>query len=171
MSSGAGIWEPYEGGDVDDDLAVSTSVERERLETLGHQLAEVPDDFNTHRTIRRLLKNRKAMADGEKPLDWGMGEALAFASLLTEGSPVRMSGQDCVRGTFSHRHAALFDTESGDAHWPARHLADDQADFEIYNSMLSEAAVLGYEYGYSLDYPDGLTSGRRSSVTSPTVRR
>jgi 2-oxoglutarate dehydrogenase E1 component len=157
VSSGAGIWEPYEGGDMGDSLDVDTTVERERLEELGLQLADAPDDFNTHRTIRRLLKTRKQMAEGDKSLDWGMGEALAFASLVTEGYPVRMSGQDCVRGTFSHRHAALFDTETGDEYWPTRHLSDDQADFEIYNSMLSEAAVLGYEYGYSLDYPDGLT--------------
>ncbi|MFW5967471.1 MAG: 2-oxoglutarate dehydrogenase E1 component, partial [Persicimonas sp.] len=152
-----GLWEPYEGGNVDVSREVDTTVERELLEELGRELSEVPEDFTPHRTLRRLLKNRRQMIEGEKPLDWGMAEALAFASLLVEGTSIRMSGQDSVRGTFSHRHAAIFDVETGLDWWPARHLADEQGEFEIHNSLLSEAAVVGYEYGYSLDYPDGLT--------------
>ncbi len=153
-----GLWSPYEGGDVDAAVDVDTAVDRERLEQLGTQLAEVPDDFTPHRTLRRLLKTRQEMASGEKPLDWGMGEALAFASLVCDGVSVRMSGQDAVRGTFSHRHAAIFDSDTGLDYWPTRHLdCEERGGFEVYNSLLSEAAVVGFEYGYSLDYPDALT--------------
>ncbi|WP_222615418.1 2-oxoglutarate dehydrogenase E1 component [Persicimonas caeni] len=152
-----GLWEPYEGGDVDATAEVETAVARERLEELGTLLSEVPDDFTPHRTLKRLLKTRKEMATGNKPLDWGMGEALAYATLLTDNHSIRMSGQDAIRGTFSHRHAAVFDAETGLDYWPARHLQDEQGELEVYNSLLSEAAVVGFEYGYSLDYPDGLT--------------
>jgi 2-oxoglutarate dehydrogenase E1 component len=151
-----GVWQPYEGGNVEELDHLDTTVERERLQELGHQLAEVPDDFTPHRTIGRLLDSREAMIEGDEPINWPFAEALATASLLTEGVPVRLSGQDSVRGTFSHRHAALFDVETGEEYWPARHLSDDQANYEVYNSMLSEAGVLGYEYGYSLDSPDSL---------------
>ncbi|MFP4598078.1 MAG: 2-oxoglutarate dehydrogenase E1 component [Persicimonas sp.] len=153
-----GLWEPYEGGDVDATTDLDTAVDREHLEEIGLKLAQVPEDFTPHRTLRRLLKTRQDMATGEKPLDWGMGEALAFGTLLAdENASIRMSGQDCIRGTFSHRHAAVFDTATGLDYWPARHLADEQGSLEIYNSILSEAAVVGFEYGYSLDSPDGLT--------------
>ncbi|MDZ7705332.1 MAG: hypothetical protein U5L04_12705 [Trueperaceae bacterium] len=97
------------------------------------------------------------MAAGERPLDWAAAEALALASLVTEGHRVRMTGQDAQRGTFSHRHAMLHDGDSGAEHMPLQHLAPDQAPLEIHNSPLSEAGVLGYEYGYSLDWPEGLT--------------
>lgn len=156
VSSGEGVWEEYQGGTVDVPIGVDTSVERDRLERIGLELADVPEDFSVHRTLRRLLRFRREMAQGERPLDWGMAEALAYGSLVGEGAAVRMSGQDSVRGTFSHRHAALHDTETGEAYWPHRHIFEDQADFEVYNSMLSEAGVLGFEYGVSLDTPDGL---------------
>ena len=98
------------------------------------------------------------MARGERPLDWSAGEALAFATLATEGARVRLSGQDTERGTFSHRHAVLHDIEKGNTYTPFQNLAPDQAPIEIYNSPLSETGVLGFEYGYSLDYPAGLTA-------------
>jgi 2-oxoglutarate dehydrogenase E1 component len=96
------------------------------------------------------------MASGERPVNWGMAELMAFASLVTEGTRVRLTGQDCGRGTFSHRHAVLHDIQDGHTHMPLCHMAPDQAPIEIYNSVLSEAGVLGFEYGYSLDWPDAL---------------
>ncbi|MFB6372053.1 MAG: 2-oxoglutarate dehydrogenase E1 component, partial [Bradymonadaceae bacterium] len=156
IDSLSGVWEPYEGGNIEQVDHLDTSIDHDRLQKLGRDLADVPENFEPHRTIGRLLSSRQEMAEGKRPLNWPFAEALATASLLTEGIPVRMSGQDSVRGTFSHRHAALFDNETAEPYWPARHLSDDQADYEVYNSILSESGVLGYEYGYSLDKPDGL---------------
>jgi 2-oxoglutarate dehydrogenase E1 component len=117
---------------------------------------ELPASFHPHKQIAKLLESREKMALGEKPLDWGAAEALAFASIVTEGVRVRLTGQDSARGTFSHRHAVLHDVEDGHTYMPLCHMAQDQAPIEIYNSALSEMAVLGFEYGYSLDWPDGL---------------
>jgi 2-oxoglutarate dehydrogenase E1 component len=121
------------------------------------RLAEVPDGFHVHRKLERLLEHRKAMAHGEQPLDWGAAEALAFASLAMDGARIRMSGQDAERGTFSHRHAVLHDQETGEKYMALQHVGPGQAPVEIYNSPLSEAGVLGFEYGFSLANPDGLT--------------
>jgi 2-oxoglutarate dehydrogenase E1 component len=96
------------------------------------------------------------MAEGKRPLDWGTAELAAYATLLTSGVRVRLTGQDAGRGTFAHRHAVLYDQEDGKSYTPLAHLASDQASVEIYNSPLSEAGVLGFEWGYSLDWPDGL---------------
>jgi 2-oxoglutarate dehydrogenase E1 component len=158
IDSGSGLWSDFTGGSVDGHMDVDTTVDRDRLVELAEVLADVPDDFTPHRTLRRFMKNRQAMAEGEEPLNWPMGEALATASLLEEGTSVRISGQDAIRGTFSHRHAALFDNETGEAYWPARSLAEDGATYEVYNSMLSEAGVLGFEHGFSLDSPDKLVA-------------
>jgi 2-oxoglutarate dehydrogenase E1 component len=122
-----------------------------------NQLAQVPDDFQPHPKIKRWLKNRSEMAVGEKSLDWAAAEALAFATLAAEGARVRLTGQDCERGTFSHRHSVLHDYNNGKIFSPIKNLSSNQAPIEIYNSALSETAVLGFDYGYSLDYPDGLT--------------
>jgi 2-oxoglutarate dehydrogenase E1 component len=103
-----------------------------------------------------MLEQRHAMAQGERPLDWSAGEALAFGSLLVEGYRVRLSGQDSERGTFSHRHAVLRDVEFGHSYVPLRHLSPKQGVLDIHNSPLSEAGVLGFDYGYSLEWPDGL---------------
>ena len=156
VSSGDGVWKDYKRKDYDIHTPVDTRVSLEVLQELGRKLALIPDDVNAHRTIRRIFKKREAMASGEEPLDWGMGEGLAFASLLVEGASIRMTGQDVVRGTFSHRHAAVFDGTTGEPYWPANHLAEEQGELRLYNSLLSEAAVLGFEYGYSLDFPDAL---------------
>ena len=118
--------------------------------------ARVPADFHPHPKIEKVLESRREMARGKRPLDWATGEALAFASLATEGHRVRLSGQDSTRGTFSQRHAVLHDYDDGQRYIPLQHLSDDQAPVEIINSPLSEAGVLGFEYGYSLDCPDGL---------------
>ncbi len=116
----------------------------------------MPDSFKINPKIRRLLDARaQAHRDGG-PVDWGFGEALALGSLLVEGTPVRLSGQDCERGTFSHRHAVLADIDTGEKYTPLKNLDPKQARFCVYNSLLSEAAVLGFDYGYALDYPEML---------------
>jgi len=135
---------------------VQTSVPAEEVDRIVRGLTTVPDTFRLNSKIKRLLDARaQAHRDGG-PVDWGFGEALAFGSLLVEGTPVRLSGQDCERGTFSHRHAVLADIETGEKYTPLKNLDPRQARFCVYNSILSEAAVLGFDYGYSLDYPDML---------------
>ena len=128
----------------------------EKLQGLLRKLADVPADFHPHPKILRFLESRREMADGKKPIDWSAAEALAIGSLAVQRLRVRLSGQDSERGTFSHRHAVLHDVTNGRSYMPLAHLAPDQAPVEIYNSPLSEAGVLGFEYGYSLDCPDGL---------------
>lgn len=151
-----GFWKGYRGGAEADVPDVDTGVDRARCQELILRQQQLPSDFHPHRQIEKLLVERTAMANGEKPINWGMAELLAFASLVTEGTRVRLTGQDCGRGTFSHRHAVLHDVQDGHTYMPLCHLAPDQAPIEIYNSVLSEAGVLGYEYGYSLDWPDAL---------------
>jgi len=153
-----GLWSSgYTGGSRHNANEVDTGVDREHLTHLADRLLTIPDSLTVHRKIARMLRQRREMQTGERPLDWGAAEALAFASLAIDGHRVRLSGQDCGRGTFSHRHAVLHDFGDGHTHTPLQHLTDNQAPVEIYNSPLSEAAVLAYEYGYSLDNPDGLT--------------
>ena len=152
----ASVWSDYYGGPDKMVARVDTGVARERLAELLNASANVPEGFQPHRKLERWLGLRREMAAGNRPLDWAAGEALAIATLATEGHRVRMSGQDSERGTFSHRHAVLHDVANGARHMPLAHLSSDQARVEIINSPLSEAGVLGYEYGYSLDCPDGL---------------
>ena len=109
-----------------------------------------------HKTIQRLLDNRRKAVDTGENIDWAMGEALAFASLVDEGYPIRLSGQDSERGTFSQRHSVLIDQENESRFVPLNHIRDEQARFEVINSMLSEEAVLGFEYGYTLAEPNAL---------------
>jgi 2-oxoglutarate dehydrogenase E1 component len=123
---------------------------------LLRRLVSLPEGFQPHPKIQKFLEGREAMADGKQPLDWSAAEALALATLATQGLRVRLSGQDSQRGTFSHRHAVIHDVVTDDTYCALEHLASDQAPVEIYNSPLSEAGVLGFEYGYSLDCPDGL---------------
>jgi 2-oxoglutarate dehydrogenase E1 component len=151
-----GIWSGYIGGPERNAEEVDTSVDRDRLIELLEMQTTLPQDFHPHPKIESGIRLRRQMARGERPLDWAAGEALAFATLATEGARVRLSGQDSERGTFSHRHAVLHDVENGQTYMPFQNLAPDQAPVEIYNSPLSEIGVLGFEYGYSLDTPDGL---------------
>jgi 2-oxoglutarate dehydrogenase E1 component len=150
------IWQEYHGGPDASVPEVATGVPREDLARLLEALCELPKGFHPHPKIERWLETRREMARGEKPLDWSAAEALAFASLAAQGVRVRLTGQDSERGTFSHRHAVLHDVETGARTMPLQHLARDQGKVEIHNSPLSETGVLGFEYGYSLDCPDGL---------------
>ena len=156
-NTGEGLWLPYRGGDDRDTPEVSTAVPKEQLAELLRKISGAPEDFGLNRKLQRFFKNRHAMADGEQPLDWGAAEALAHASLVASGTPIRVSGQDCGRGTFSHRHAILHDTTDGSMHIPLQHVGENQGRFQIWDSPLSEVGVLGFEYGYSLDTPGGLT--------------
>jgi 2-oxoglutarate dehydrogenase E1 component len=151
-----GIWSRYKGGASADVPDVATAVTAELLGEVAQALTTVPEVFTPHPKIRKLLEQRAQMAAGERPLDWGMGEVLAFGTLLAEGVRVRLSGQDARRGTFSHRHATLWDYQDGAEYTPLAHIRPGQGAFDVRNSPLSEASVLGFEYGYSLDMPDGL---------------
>ncbi len=150
------IWKQYKGGFDADVPEVDTGVDSERLSDLLERLTVLPDGFHPNPKIVRLIKQRKEMARGERDLDWSAAETLAYASLATQGVRVRMSGQDSRRGTFSHRHAALYDIQDGHMHMPLQHLSPEQGPVEIYNSPLCETGVLGFEYGYSIAYPDAL---------------
>jgi 2-oxoglutarate dehydrogenase E1 component len=152
-----GYWSGYCGGYYDPDLEVKTSLAPDRAYQLAQAIFNVPDSFNIHPKIEKLLEQRKQMTEGELPLDWGMAETFAYASLLWEGIPVRLAGEDSARGTFAHRHAVLYDQTTGERWIPLQHLARYQGPFEIYDSPLSELAALGFEYGFSRDYPEALT--------------
>ncbi|MEL6372909.1 MAG: 2-oxoglutarate dehydrogenase E1 component [Pseudomonadota bacterium] len=134
-----------------------TGVETDKLKEIGRRITALPNDFSAHKTIKRLLDRRLAMTEDGEGIDWAMAEHLAFASLLEEGVRVRLSGQDSERGTFSQRHSVLTDQETERRYTPLKHLSADQARFEVINSMLSEEAVLGFEYGYTLAEPMALT--------------
>jgi len=134
-----------------------TGVAIEKLKEIGAKITTVPEGFHVHRTIARFLDARRKSIEDGTGIDWSTGEALAFCSLLLEGHRVRLSGQDSERGTFSQRHSVLIDQENEARHTPFNHLSEKQARYEVVNSMLSEEAVLGFEYGYSLAEPDALT--------------
>jgi 2-oxoglutarate dehydrogenase E1 component len=153
-----GTWNAFFGGPASEADTVDTSVPKERLGNLLERGSQLPEGFSLHRKLKRLLDHRLEMARAERALDWAAGEWLALATLATEGARVRLTGQDSERGTFSHRHAVLHDVETAEAYEPLRHLAPDQADVEIRNSPLSESGVMGFEYGYSLDCPEGLVA-------------
>ncbi len=150
-------WSPYQGGCYKPEYEVDTGVSPEQLRALSEGLTRAPADFHVHPKIKRLLEQRAQMGTGRHNVDYGMAEALAFASLLASGTPVRLSGQDSRRGTFNQRHAVLIDVENEREWIPLCHLGPAQARFEVYNSILSEAGVLGFEYGYSRDFPETLT--------------
>jgi len=151
-----GYWGSYFGGRYKADYERPTGVEREELGALTARLTTYPGGFHIHPKVKKLLEQRAEMGAGKKPLDYGMAEALAFASLVKQGIPVRLSGQDSRRATFNQRHSVLVDTENESEYVPLSHIADGQAPCQIYNSPLSEAGVMGFEYGYSRDYPEAL---------------
>ncbi|MDP2787311.1 MAG: 2-oxoglutarate dehydrogenase E1 component [Pseudomonadota bacterium] len=154
----AADWGPYR--DTHWRVASHTAIPLPRLQELAKRLLDVPADFTLHPRVQKIMDDRKSMGEGAQPLDWGMAENLAYASLLSEGTPVRLSGQDSGRGTFFHRHAVLHDQnrERWDAgvFIPLQHLTPGQANFLVIDSLLSEEAVLGFEYGYAGAAPDQL---------------
>ncbi|MBR9862807.1 MAG: 2-oxoglutarate dehydrogenase E1 component [Rhodobacteraceae bacterium] len=135
----------------------ATSVDEDSLRKVGEALTTLPEGYNVHRTVARLLEAKKEMFATGKNIDWATAEALAFGTLLREGYPVRLSGQDSTRGTFSQRHSGIIDQKTEERYLPLNHIADKQAKYEVIDSMLSEYAVLGYEYGYTLAEPNALT--------------
>ena len=149
-------WDAYRGGKYSSALEVNTGVAQNELTAIGEALTKYPEGFHVHPKVKKLLEQRVEMAQGKRALDYGMAEALAFGSLLKQGTPVRLSGQDTRRGTFNQRHAALIDIETEQEFVPLQHVAPGQAWFEVYNSTLSEGSVLGFEYGFSRDFPEAL---------------
>src|SRR5690606_8965305 len=142
---------------ADEQRRGKTAVPMKQLKEIGRKLATIPEGFNAHRTIQRFMDNRAQMIETGEGLDWAMAEALAFGSLVVDGHKIRLSGQDCERGTFSQRHSVIYDQETEERYIPLANLSASQARYEVINSMLSEEAVLGFEYGYSLARPNALT--------------
>ncbi len=149
-------WDKYKGQRYKPQYEVETAIPTEELRQLTDRLTTFPDGFHIHPKVKKLLDQRAEMGTGKRPVDYGMAEALAFASLVKAGTPVRLSGQDSRRGTFNQRHSVLLDIENEEEYVPLEHISGGQAHCKIYNSTLSEAGVLGFEYGYSRDYPETL---------------
>ena len=149
-------WDAFRGGRYKPEYEVETAISAGELAQITERLTSYPEGFHIHPKVKKLLEQRAEMGNGKRPVDYGMAEALAFASLVKQGVPVRLSGQDSRRGTFNQRHAVLLDIENEQEYVPLQNIAEGQARCEIYNSTLSEAGVMGFEYGYSRDYPEAL---------------
>jgi len=149
-------WNQYYGGLHKPEFEVETGLSTDELADLGSRLSTYPEGFHIHPKVKKLLEQRAEMGAGKRPVDYGMAEALAFASLVKAGIPVRLSGQDSRRGTFNQRHSVLVDIENENEYVPLENIAPGQARCGIHNSTLSEPGVLGFEYGYSRDYPEAL---------------
>jgi 2-oxoglutarate dehydrogenase E1 component len=149
-------WDNYKGGRYKAQYEADTGLSAEELRAITERLTTYPQGFRIHPKVKKLLEQRAEMGAGKRPVDYGMAEALAFGSLVKAGVPVRLSGQDTRRGTFNQRHSVLVDIENEQEYIPLEHMGDGQARCQIYNSTLSEAGVLGFEYGYSRDYPEAL---------------
>lgn len=145
-------WSPYFNNKWTHET--KTSFDPKRLDFLAERVLNVPDDFELHSRTKNIMQDRQKMKDGEVPLDWGMAETLAYATLIDQDYAVRVSGQDCGRGTFFHRHATLHNTQNRDVHIPLRKIKNDQPNFLVINSLLSEEAVLAFEYGFSCSEPN-----------------
>lgn len=150
-----GLWSGFDVGE-ESKREEDTVVSMELLNTVGKALTVAPEGFSVHKRLERILKEKREKLDLGENIDWATGEALAFGTLLSEGNPVRLSGQDCCRGTFSQRHAVFIDQENEARYTPLNHVKSGQAFFEVLDSPLSEASVLGFEYGYSLTNPHSL---------------
>jgi 2-oxoglutarate dehydrogenase E1 component len=149
-------WDPYVHGKYDPAYEVDTGLSREKLAELTDGLVRVPEGFHLHPKLAKVLEQRAEMGHANRPIDYGFAEALAFASLVQVGTPIRLTGQDSQRGTFNQRHAVLIDTQTEHNYLTLSHLSRQQAFCEIHNSPLSEAACVGFEYGFSRDYPEAL---------------
>jgi 2-oxoglutarate dehydrogenase E1 component len=149
-------WDAYHGGELMPTDEVKTGLPAEKIASLVRAATAYPANFHIHPKVKKLFEQREEMGTGSRPFDYGMAELVAFASLLEAGTPVRLTGQDSQRGTFNQRHAVMIDVETEVRHIPLATMSETQAKFEVYNSLLSEAAVLGFEYGFSRDYPEAL---------------
>ncbi len=147
-------WAGLDSGDIN--VSLDTQASAETIQRLGNKIMTLPDGYQLHHRVKKIMENRQKMLDGEIYCDWGFAENMAYACLLDKKYSIRLSGQDCERGTFFHRHAALHDQNTGEVYKPLKHLAHEQARFEVINSFLSEEAVLGFEYGYSSTDPNTL---------------
>lgn len=153
-----GLWKGLRKGKGEDfDQIVDTQVDIKVLKSIGKLMGEVPPGFSPHPKLVKLLESRKAMSEGKELLDWGTAELLAYGSLLHEGTSVRLTGQDCVRGTFTHRHAGLYDTKTNESYFALDNVNGDKVEFCVYDSILSEYGVLGFEYGNAICDPTFLT--------------
>src|SRR5437588_541075 len=156
MATRMPYWSKFRGGPFKPEYEVNTGLSAEEVGRIATAISSYPEGFHVHAKIKKLLEQRIEMGQGKRPFDYGMAELVAFGSLLKEGVPVRLSGQDSQRGTFNQRHSVLVDVENEHHYYPLNHLGGEQAKYEVYNSTLSEAAVLGFEFGYSRDYPESL---------------
>jgi 2-oxoglutarate dehydrogenase E1 component len=147
-------WTPYLGHEWT--AKCKSSVTLKTIQKLGKKLTALPEGFSVQRQVSKIVSDREKMTAGALPINWGYGEVMAYATLLDEGHPIRITGQDVGRGTFSHRHAVLHNQKDGSTHIALEHIAEDQPKFEIYDSLLSEEAVMAFEYGYSTTSPKGL---------------
>ena len=147
-------WNPYLGHDWR--TSADTGIALKVLQKVASQITSIPDGISVQRQVAKIYDDRRKMAGGALPLNWGMSELLAYGTLIQQGFPIRFTGQDSRRGTFSHRHAVIFDQKSNDAYLPLANLYEDQPRFDIYDSILSEEAVLAFEYGYATTSPKGL---------------
>jgi 2-oxoglutarate dehydrogenase E1 component len=147
-------WTPYLGHEWT--AKCKSSVALKTIQKLGKKLTSLPEGFSIQRQVSKIVSDREKMTAGALPINWGYGEVMAYATLLDEGHPIRITGQDVGRGTFSHRHAVLHNQKDGSTHIALEHIAEDQPKFEIYDSLLSEEAVMAFEYGYSTTSPKGL---------------
>ncbi|HQR30524.1 MAG TPA: 2-oxoglutarate dehydrogenase E1 component [Anaeromyxobacteraceae bacterium] len=155
-STSEGVWSRYRGGPLPLADEVATAVPADRLSHVARHLSEIPAGFEPNPKIAKLFEARADMARGKRPLDWGFAEQLAYGTLAWEGHAVRLVGQDVRRGTFSHRHAVVYDQRTAAPYMPLAHLREGQGKVHVYDSLLSEAAALGFEYGYSLEQPESL---------------
>ena len=147
-------WSPYLGHTFEDDW--DTSVPLKKLQDLANRMETMPEGMVVQRQVKKIIEDREKMTAGALPINWGYAEVLAYASLVDQGFPIRLTGQDCGRGTFSHRHAVIHNQKNGDQYVPLQNLYDGQPDFDIYDSLLSEEAVLAFEYGYATTAPKAL---------------
>jgi len=149
-------WDNFVGGFWDPKFDVETAIPESRMREITESIIKIPEGFNIHPKVKKTYELRMEMLEGRKPIDWGYAEALAFGSLLWEGHPVRVVGQDARRATFNHRQAVHYDMKTEAEYTPLQNLHSQQGQFEVYDSQLSEAAALGFEYGYARDYPEAL---------------
>ena len=147
-------WTPYLGHDWN--IPANTGFDLQKLQDVAYRLVRIPEGLVAQKQVEKIYDDRRKMAGGALPINWGMAELLAYGTLLEEGYPIRMTGQDSGRGTFSHRHAVLYNQKDGSAYMPLQHMYEGQPRFDLYDSLLSEEAVLAFEYGYATTAPNGL---------------